>query len=161
MMVTKRTLPKGDWACPKTNSNLDLSKIDTSPIAVLGAVSMEFGLDLVMTFKKSVNAKKFLVFLDELRRKFWTDDILLMMDNLSVHKTPAVKERMDELGLMYSYIPPYSPEYNGIEEVWAASKHYIKKMRFLKLMKNEEIDMRELIMESLANINVTTISKCV
>ena len=42
---------------------------------------------------------------------------------------------MDELGLKYCYTPPYSPEYNGIEEVWAISKAYIKKKRFLKLVR--------------------------
>ena len=67
MVVTKRTLPKGDWAQPLTNSLLDMSKIDTKPIAVLGAVSMEYGLEHVMLFKKSVNIKRFKLFLEELR----------------------------------------------------------------------------------------------
>ena len=70
---------------------------------------MEFGVDLVMIFKKSVNIKKFKTFLDELRSKFWTDDILLVMDNLSVHISKETKQRMDELGFQYSYTPPYSP----------------------------------------------------
>ena len=85
MVVTKSTLPKGDWSLPLTNSDIDLSKVNTSPIAVLGAVSMEFGIDHLMTFKKSVDTKKFKTFLEELRGKYWTDDILLIMDNLSVH----------------------------------------------------------------------------
>ena len=75
-----------------------------------------------MVFKKSVDTGKFKVFLENLRSKYWSDDIILVMDNLSVHKSKVIKERMDELGFLYSYIPAYSPWFNGIEEVWAASK---------------------------------------
>ena len=148
MMVTKRTILSSDWSLPKNNPELDLSNINTSPIAVLGGVSQEFGIDLVMTFKFSIDTAKFKVFLDELRAKYWADDILLVMDNLSVHKSIIMKERMDELGFMYCYIPAYSPWYNGIEEVWAMSKLYIKRERFRKLMNNEKIDMVKLINES-------------
>jgi len=52
---------------------------------------------------------KFKCFLDELRNRNPFDDILLVMDNLSFHKSRAMKERMDELGFMYTYTPTYSP----------------------------------------------------
>jgi transposase len=66
---------------------------------------------------KSINKMKFKMFLENLRSKYYFDDILLIMDNLSFHKSKDVKERMDELGFMYTYTPAYSPQYNGIEEV--------------------------------------------
>ena len=122
MMTTKRTLPKMAWTLPKENFQLDLSNIDTSAIASVAAVSREFGLDLVMTFEKSVDRAKFLTFLQALRDKFWADDIHLVMDNLSVHRSRVCTERMDELGFTYSWTPAYSPQYNGIEEVFAAAK---------------------------------------
>ena len=50
------------------------------------------------------------------------DDILLMMDNLNVHRSIEVRERIDELGFEVCWTPPYSPEYNGIELVWAMAK---------------------------------------
>ena len=57
------------------------------------------------------------------------EDIVLYMDNLSVHRSPHVKERMDELGIAYVYNPPYSPEFNGIESVFSILKNKIKKKR--------------------------------
>ena len=113
-MVTKRTMISRDWSLPKTNSFLDLSNINTNPIAVLGGVSQEYGIDLMMTFKFSIDTPKFKIFLDELRAKFWADDIILVMDNLNLHGSNVIKERMDELGFMYCYTPTYSPWYNGI-----------------------------------------------
>ena len=40
-----------------------------------------------------------------------------MMDNLSMHKSFDIRERMHELGFKYTYTPKYSPDYNGIEQV--------------------------------------------
>ena len=40
-----------------------------------------------------------------------------MMDNLSLHKSQDVIDRMNVLGLLYSWTPVYSPAYNGCEEV--------------------------------------------
>ena len=81
---------------------------------------------MIMTFEKSVDRSKFMVFLQALRDKFWTDDIHLVMDNLSVHTSKITRERMDELGFGYSWTSPYSPQYNGIEEVFVMAKHIIK-----------------------------------
>ena len=126
MMVTKSTFPKVEWSLPNKPMCLDIGQQNTKPIAVLGAVSRENGMDMYMLFKKSVDQMKFKTFLQELRDKYPFDDIHLIMDNLSVHKTLSVRERMDELGFEYSWIPPYSPQYNGIEEVWSQVKRKIK-----------------------------------
>ena len=101
---------------------LDLSKADTKAIAVLAAVSREKGLDHISLFPKSVNKIKFKMFLQDLRDKYPFEDIHLVMDNLSVHKSKESTERMDELGFFYSWTPPYSPQYNGIEECFAMAK---------------------------------------
>ena len=53
------------------------------------------------------------MFLENLRSKHLGEDIILMMDNLSLHKSREVKERMKELGFLYTYTPVYSPDFNG------------------------------------------------
>ena len=68
-------------------------------------------------YENSITKKKFMIFLDNLRSKFPFDDIMLVMDNLSLHKSKAMKNRMDELDFKYTWTPVYSPQYNGIEEV--------------------------------------------
>ena len=68
-------------------------------------------------YENSITKKKFMIFLDNLRSKFPFDDIMLVMDNLSLQKSKIMKNRMDELGFKYTWTPVYSPQYNGIEEV--------------------------------------------
>ena len=88
-------------------------------LAVLVAVSKEYGVDMLMTFETSVNILKFKIFIEELRTKYFYDDICIYMDNLSVHRSRAVKERLDELSIAYVFGPPYSPDFNTIESVFS------------------------------------------
>ena len=87
MMVTKTTMPKRDWAKIRQNSLVEYQNMDTNPIAVIGAVSREYGLDALMTFPKSINKARFLVFLQKIRDRFPFEDIVLVMDNLGLHKS--------------------------------------------------------------------------
>ena len=103
--------------------------MNTGSIAVLAAISRERGIECVMQFPKVVNIMRFKMFLENLRSSQPFDNIILCMDNLAIHKNREVQARMDELGFRWCYTPRYSPAYNGIEELWAASKAYIKKER--------------------------------
>ena len=103
-------------------------------MACIVAVSQEIGLEKIEVYKNSINRTKFKMFLDNLRSKYPFDDIMLVMDNLSIHKSLEVKERMEELGFKCSYTPEYSPQYNGSEEVIAMGKHLVKKNRLNALL---------------------------
>ena len=46
-LVSKSTIPKVEWSRLKENAKIDLSSFDTAPIAIIGAVSREFGVDLI------------------------------------------------------------------------------------------------------------------
>ena len=87
-----------------------------------------------MKFKNSINITKFKIFLDNLRFKYPFDSILIVMDNLAIHRSDEATQRMDELGFRWTWTPRYQPWYNGIEEVWAMSKQYIKQQRLSKVI---------------------------
>ena len=70
---------------------------------------------------------KFKIFLENLRSKYPFDDIMLIMDNLAVHRSREIRERMDELRFAYAWTPAYSPKFNGVEEVINIGKQMIKK----------------------------------
>ena len=62
------------------------------------------------------------MFIQDIRDKYFFDDICIYMDNLSVHRSREVKERMDEMSIPYIFGPPYSPDYNPIESVFSIVK---------------------------------------
>ena len=100
------------------------------------------GLDHIMLFDKSINTEKFLVFLDELRAKYFFDDLCIYMDNLSVHLSKVVRERLEEMSIKYIYSPIYSPDFNPIESVFSLTKGHIKKVRLRAVTHNEQIDLK-------------------
>jgi len=52
---------------------------------------------------------------------------VVVMDNLSAHKGQRVRELIEERGCELLYLPPYSPDYNPIEQAFAKVKALLRK----------------------------------
>ena len=52
---------------------------------------------------------------------------VVIMDNLSSHKGPRVREIIERAGAMLLYLPPYSPDFNPIENAFAKLKALLRK----------------------------------
>jgi transposase len=52
----------------------------------------------------------------------------VIMDNVSFHKAPIIKELIEEIGCYLIYLPAYSPDLNSIEHCWANFKNYLRKI---------------------------------
>ncbi len=52
---------------------------------------------------------------------------VVIMDNLSSHKVAGVREAVRSVGARIRYLPPYSPDLNPIENMFAKLKHLIRK----------------------------------
>jgi transposase len=54
---------------------------------------------------------------------------IVVMDNLSVHKVDGVAEAIEAAGAKLLYLPPYSPDLNPIEQVFAKLKALLRKAK--------------------------------
>jgi transposase len=52
---------------------------------------------------------------------------IVVMDNLSSHKGPAVRQAIEAAGAQLLYLPPYSPDFNPIENAFAKLKALLRK----------------------------------
>ena len=52
---------------------------------------------------------------------------IVIMDNLSSHKGPRVREMIEAAGARLLYLPPYSPDFNPIENAFAKLKAHLRK----------------------------------
>ena len=52
---------------------------------------------------------------------------VLVMDNCSTHLVPGVQELCDKAGVVIRYLPPYSPDFNPIEELFSVAKAWMKR----------------------------------
>ena len=130
-------------------------------IALIVGVSKEIGIELLMTFDNSVNIKKFKVYLEELRAKYFYDDICIYFDNLSVHRSLEVRNRLDELSIAYVYSPPYSPDFNGIESVFSIFKNKLKRERLKAIVNEKNINYKTKAIELFNEIDVLKINECI
>ena len=53
---------------------------------------------------------------------------MVVMDNLSSHKGPAVRRMIEAAGARLLYLPPYSPDFNPIEKALAKLKALLRKL---------------------------------
>lgn len=51
---------------------------------------------------------------------------VVIMDNLSSHKAPAVREMIEAVGANLLYLPPYSPDFNPIEQAFSKLKAHLR-----------------------------------
>lgn len=51
---------------------------------------------------------------------------VVVMDNLSAHKTQGVQEAIEVTGATVRYLPPYSPDFNPIEPMWSKVKQRLR-----------------------------------
>jgi transposase len=53
---------------------------------------------------------------------------VVVMDNLSPHKAPGVREMIESAGAELRYLPPYSPDFNPIENMWSKVKGKLRSL---------------------------------
>lgn len=76
----------------------------------------------VVGFKENSKKESVCSFLEEIRECNPEKKILLLLDNFSSHKAQLTREKAEELGVLLTYLPPYSPDLNPIEQVWRCLK---------------------------------------
>ncbi len=54
---------------------------------------------------------------------------VVVMDNLSAHKGGRVRELIEERSCELIYLPPYSPDFNPIEEAFSKIKRFLREVR--------------------------------
>ena len=52
---------------------------------------------------------------------------IIVVDNLNAHKGERVRELIEERGCELLYLPPYSPDFNPIEEAFSKIKGLLRK----------------------------------
>ena len=53
---------------------------------------------------------------------------LVIMDNLATHKVVGVREAIESVGARLLYLPPYSPDFNPIENMWSKIKQLLRSL---------------------------------
>jgi transposase len=86
-------------------------------------------------------------FIDELLSKVLRPGDVLVMDNLASHKSATIQQKLQDLSVSVELLPPYSPDFNPIENMFSKMKAYLK-----KVMPTAVAPLWKLVGEALATI---------
>jgi transposase len=82
-----------------------------------------------LIFDGTLNKELFAEYLKtQLKPTLKPDDILLL-DNSSVNRSKLVLKTLENCKIKYLFLPPYSPDFNPIELLWAHMKSTLKKLK--------------------------------
>lgn len=81
-------------------------------------------------FQGSTDASIFEDFIEQLLHhcgRWQEPKSVLIMDNASFHHTERITELCSNAGVKLLYLPPYSPDFNPIEEFFAELKAFVRR----------------------------------
>ena len=78
-------------------------------------------------FDGPINGERFLAYVKQFLVPTLKAGDVVIMDNLSSHKNPAVRRAIRAAGARLFFLPPYSPDLNPIEQVFAKLKIRLRK----------------------------------
>jgi len=74
-----------------------------------------------------INGELFLLYVEQVLAPTLSPGDVVVLDNLSSHKGKAARAAIRARGAHLIFLPPYSPDLNPIEQVFAKLKHLMRK----------------------------------
>lgn len=91
------------------------------------AALRDVGLTAPLVIDGAINGEVFLAYVREHLAPTLKLGDIVVLDNLSSHKVEGVREAIEAVGARLAYLPPYSPDFNPIEQVFSKLKALLRK----------------------------------
>jgi transposase len=80
-------------------------------------------------FDGPIDSESFLAYIEQVLVPTLRVGDIVVLDNLAVHKQPQVRAAIEHAGATLRFLPPYSPDFNPIEQVFAKLKAFLRKCK--------------------------------
>lgn len=97
-------------------------------VSTVGALSCQ-GIKASMCFEGTLTREVFKQFLSQILLPELKEGDVVVMDNASVHHHESIVQLIESKKARVLYLPPYSPQFNPIENAWSKMKHHLRKVR--------------------------------
>lgn len=84
------------------------------------------GLVATMLFDGATNGTRFRAYVTDTLAPVLSPGDTVILDNLQAHKVAGVREAVEAAGAHVLYLPPYSPDLNPIEQIFAKLKALLR-----------------------------------
>jgi transposase len=93
---------------------------------LLSSMSVE-GMGPSLAVEGATNREVFETYVEQILQPTLRRGQVVVMDNLTAHKGERVRELIEDQGCELMYLPPYSPDFNPIEEAFSKIKGLMRK----------------------------------
>lgn len=94
-------------------------------LTLLAALTTE-GVRASMMIESPTDGDVFLAYVEQVLCPRLEPGHLVILDNLAAHKLAAVRPLIESRGAQVLYLPPYSPDFNPIEQAWSKLKQELR-----------------------------------
>jgi transposase len=95
---------------------------------VIAALRLE-GLGAPAVFDGPIDTPTFRAYVEQVLVPTLRPGDVVVLDNLAVHKQPEVRAAIEAVGAHLRFLPPYSPDFNPIEQAFAKLKALLRAAR--------------------------------
>ena len=99
-----------------------------SVLSTVAAMTVGGGIVTAATFDAAVDTGAFVAFVEQCLAPTLRPGQVVVMDNLSAHKSPRVTQLVEACGARVAYLPPYSPDFNPIEQAISKVKAALRRL---------------------------------
>lgn len=85
------------------------------------------GMTAPMVLDGPINGQWFRAYVDQVLVPTLSPGDIVVMDNLGSHKCAGVRQAIEAVGATLLYLPPYSPDFNPIENAFSKLKALLRK----------------------------------
>jgi transposase len=114
--------PRGERAHGKAPKNWGKN------VTLISSISLE-GMGPSMSIEGSSDTESFGLYMRDILAPRLRPGQIVLMDNLSVHKSKWVRDLVEGRGCHLWLLPSYSPDMNPIEETFSKAKNLIRKAK--------------------------------
>ena len=94
---------------------------------MLAAIGLD-GVQAPFALNGAIDGDAFLIYVEKVLVPTLQGGEIVVLDNLSSHKLPRVAELIESAGAEVWYLPPHSPDFNPIEQMWSKIKQVLRSL---------------------------------
>jgi transposase len=143
--VTTAMTPAYAWA-PRGERAVGSAPASWESMTVIAALGLD-GVRAPLAFPGATDTAAFETYVEQVLAPALHEGDVVMFDNIKPHLNPAVKAAIERMGARVLPLPPYSPDYTPIEEMYSKVKAILK-----RIAARAQGDLSEAIGEALREV---------
>jgi transposase len=120
-------IPHGHWKTITFVAALQFCGLTAPPPAAPPPAASQSDRQVAMVLDGPMNGPAFLAYVEQVLAPTLRPGQIVIMDNLPAHKVAGVRAAIQATGAQLWLLPPYSPDFNPIENAFAKLKAILRK----------------------------------